>query len=38
MTRSVASTIGIIVAIALIVLLYVKVLPRKLDGKIENKY
>ena len=38
MTRSVASTIGVIVAVGLIVLLYVKVLPRKLDGKLNNKY
>lgn len=36
MSPSVAMTLGLIAAVAAIVLLYVKVLPKKLDGRLDN--
>ena len=38
MSSSVATVLGIISSIAVIVFLYVKVLPQKYNGKLENKY
>ena len=38
MSVNTAGTLGLVASIVLIILLYVKVLPRKMDGKIENKF
>ena len=38
MSIGIAATIGMIATVAAIVLLYVKVLPKKYDGKLDNKY
>ena len=38
MSIGIAATIGMIATVAVIVLLYVKVLPKKYDGKLDNKY
>ncbi len=38
MSIEIATTIGMIATVAAIVLLYVKVLPKKYDGKLGNKY